>query len=63
MPENENSNVAVPEDEKDWKETSETGFSSPSNSNYSQEDEFAAGLPSWDLVPSATVIRRVKRTV
>lgn len=33
--------------------------------NYKVEDknEFAAGLPAWDLLPPQVVIRRVKRSI
>lgn len=28
-----------------------------------QAEEFAAGLPEWDLIPPQVVVRRVKRNI
>lgn len=39
-------------------------FEQKSSLNSNQQlDEFASGLPSWDLVPPQMVIKRVKRVL
>jgi hypothetical protein len=63
MFESESNTVDKPTVKAPLKGTDQNDFAPNQNSAYSDEEEFATGLPSWDLVPPTTVIRRVKRPV